>query len=129
MPHIELARTVSIHQALADPLRIRIMRLLLERELCVCEIMRALEEPQYKISRHLAVLKNAGLVCDRREGLWMHYEIAPAQRVEGGTPLRRQRGRCGTRAWRCRQHSGGCTSALPVPRAPPPPPSNMRLIA
>jgi DNA-binding transcriptional ArsR family regulator len=50
---------------------------LLERELCVCEIEDALQEPQYKISRHLAVLKNAGLVRDRREGQWMHYEIAP----------------------------------------------------
>ncbi len=57
--------------------RIRIMRLLLERELCVCEIEDALQEPQYKISRHLAVLKNAGLVQDWREGQWMHYDISP----------------------------------------------------
>jgi len=77
MAHIELATVVDMQQALGDPTRIRIMRLLLERELCVCEIVAALEEPQYKISRHLAVLKNAGLVRDWREGLWMHYEIAP----------------------------------------------------
>lgn len=66
-----------IHQALADPTRIRIMRLVLERELCVCEIVGALEEPQYKVSRHLAVLKNAGLVRDRRGGTFIFYALAP----------------------------------------------------
>lgn len=66
-----------MQQALADPTRIRIMRLLCERELCVCELVVALEEPQYKVSRHLGVLKHAGLVRDRREGSWMHYAIAP----------------------------------------------------
>ena len=65
-----------IHQALADPTRVRIMRLVLERELCVCEIVGALEEPQYKISRHLGVLKNAGLVRDRREGTFIYYALA-----------------------------------------------------
>lgn len=78
MAHIPFTATIQMQQALADPTRIRIMRLLLERELCVCEIEDALQEPQYKISRHLAVLKNAGLVRDWREGQWMHYEIAPA---------------------------------------------------
>ncbi|OPZ82805.1 MAG: HTH-type transcriptional repressor AseR [bacterium ADurb.Bin429] len=77
MAHITFTETVTIHQALSDPLRILIMRLLMERELCVCELVRALEEPQYKVSRHLAVLKNAGLVRDWREGTWMHYELAP----------------------------------------------------
>ena len=77
MAHIDLQTTVDVQQALSDPTRIRIMRLLIERELCVCEIVMALEEPQYKISRHLAVLKSAGLVRDWREGSWMHYEISP----------------------------------------------------
>ncbi len=76
MAHIS-KNTIQIHQALSDATRIRIVRLLLERELCVCEIVDALEEPQYKISRHLAVLKNAGLVNDWREGQWMHYHISP----------------------------------------------------
>ncbi|MEI6521526.1 MAG: metalloregulator ArsR/SmtB family transcription factor [bacterium] len=77
MAHVQIEKTIQIHQALSDATRVRIMRLLLERELCVCEIVDALEEPQYKISRHLAVLKNAGLVNDWREGQWMHYDIAP----------------------------------------------------
>ncbi len=61
MTHISFQNAVSIHQALADPLRILLIRLLLERELCVCELVDALEEPQYKISRHLGILKRAGL--------------------------------------------------------------------
>lgn len=59
-------------------MRILLVRLLLERELCVCEMMDALDAPQYKVSRHLSVLKKAGLVRDWREGTWMHYEIAPS---------------------------------------------------
>ena len=78
MAHMSLEANIAIHQALADPTRVLILRLLLERELCVCELERSLEAPQYKISRHLTVLKNAGLVHDWREGSWMHYEIAPA---------------------------------------------------
>ncbi|MHB9129859.1 MAG: ArsR/SmtB family transcription factor [Armatimonadota bacterium] len=72
-----LEQIINIHQALADPLRVKILRLLLERELCVCELVSALEEPQYKVSRHLAVLKHAGLLRDWREGTWMHYEVDP----------------------------------------------------
>lgn len=77
MIHITLKDITTFHAALTDPLRVRIVRLLLERELCVCEIERALGEPQYKVSRHLGVLKRAGIVNDWREGTWMHYEIAP----------------------------------------------------
>lgn len=72
-----LKQTADMLQALSDPLRIMITRLLLERELCVCELVDALEEPQYKVSRHLAILRNAGFLRDWREGAWIHYEIAP----------------------------------------------------
>jgi ArsR family transcriptional regulator, arsenate/arsenite/antimonite-responsive transcriptional repressor len=77
MAHIKIEDIAEVQRALSDPMRILIMRLLFERELCVCEIMHSLEEPQYKVSRHLAVLKKAGLVRGWREGTWMHYEIAP----------------------------------------------------
>ena len=54
------------------------MTLLLERdELCVCDFVGALGLTQSKVSRHLRYLYNAGLVKDRREGLWMHYRISP----------------------------------------------------
>jgi ArsR family transcriptional regulator, arsenate/arsenite/antimonite-responsive transcriptional repressor len=77
MAHIVLKDIITIHASLADPLRVRIVRLLLERELCVCELERVLDEPQYKVSRHLGILKRAGVVNDWREGTWMHYEIHP----------------------------------------------------
>ena len=78
MTHIKINNLTSFHSALNDPLRLRLLRLLMERELCVCEMMRVLKTPQYKVSRHLGVLKKAGLIRDWREGTWIHYEIAPA---------------------------------------------------
>jgi ArsR family transcriptional regulator len=78
MGHIGITDIASFHGALNDPLRLRLLRLLMERELCVCEMMRALKTPQYKVSRHLGILKKAGLVRDWREGTWIHYEISPA---------------------------------------------------
>jgi len=82
MKHIETREMADRHKALSEPMRIMIMRLLLERELCVCEIMRVLEVPQYKVSKHVAVLKQAGLVRDWREGTWIHYEISPELSAE-----------------------------------------------
>lgn len=65
-------------KALCDETRLRIMALLLENEeLCVCDFVGALGETQSKVSRHLRYLYHAGLVKDRREGLWMHYRISP----------------------------------------------------
>jgi ArsR family transcriptional regulator, arsenate/arsenite/antimonite-responsive transcriptional repressor len=69
---------VKVQRALADPSRVLIVRLLLEQgESCVCEIVAALDQPQYKTSRHLAVLRNAGLVVGRKAGQWVHYSISP----------------------------------------------------
>lgn len=72
-----MTEIVERHRALADPVRVVILRVLLERELCVCELVAILDEPQYKVSRHLAVLKHAGLVTEWREGTWIHHAIAP----------------------------------------------------
>jgi len=68
----------SIFKSLSEETRLRIMRVLIEakKELCVCEIVDALEESQYNISRHLNILKNTGLVTDRREGRWIFYSLA-----------------------------------------------------
>lgn len=67
----------SIFKALADETRLRILALLLaEQELCVCDIISAVKLPQSTVSRHLAYLRKAGLVSDRRCGLWMYYSIA-----------------------------------------------------
>jgi len=65
-------------KALSDETRLRIMTLLLENdELCVCDFVGALGETQSKVSRHLRYLYHAGLVKDRRQGLWMHYRLSP----------------------------------------------------
>ena len=61
--------------ALADRTRRRILNLLREREICVLYFTEVLEISQPKISRHLAYLRNAGLVAARRDGKWMHYRI------------------------------------------------------
>lgn len=68
----------TLFSMLADPTRLRILVLLQsEEELCVCEFTHALKESQPKISRHLGVLREVGLVTARREGVWMHYRIRP----------------------------------------------------
>ena len=64
--------------ALADPTRRRILALLqAEGERCVCVLYETLGLPQPKVSRHLGVLRAAGVVATRREGLWVHYRIHP----------------------------------------------------
>jgi ArsR family transcriptional regulator len=64
---------------LSDPTRLRITRLLAtEGELCVCEFTHALGDSQPKISRHLALMRDADLVVARRQGTWMHYQIHPS---------------------------------------------------
>jgi len=60
-------------KALSDETRLRIMMLLTQGELCVCDLMFVLDEPQSKVSRHLAYLKHSGLTNNKRAGVWMHY--------------------------------------------------------
>src|ERR1700727_1807187 len=61
--------------ALADRTRLRLLNLMNGREVCVCYFVEILKQSQPKISRHLAYLRNAGIVSARREGKWMHYSI------------------------------------------------------
>lgn len=73
---MEAARTVFL--ALSDPLRLRCLALMAARgELCVCQVVAALDVAQPKVSRHLAVLRDAGIAVARREAQWLHYRIAP----------------------------------------------------
>ncbi len=67
---------VNFYKCLADETRLKTL-LLLEREeeLCVCELMAALDESQPKVSRHLAQLRKCGLLTDRRQGQWVFYRI------------------------------------------------------
>lgn len=68
----ELAR---IFKALSDETRLRIIKLLEEGELCVCDITASLDMVQPKISFHLSALKEAGLIKDRKQGKWIHYSL------------------------------------------------------
>lgn len=70
---------LNLFRALSNETRLRIMVLLSERELCVCHLEWALGLTQAKVSRHLTVLKNAGLVKYRRKGLWIFYSLSKAK--------------------------------------------------
>jgi ArsR family transcriptional regulator len=65
-----------LFRALADRTRLRIVNLLARGSLCVCDIQRILEQPQSSVSRHLALLKSAGLIRDRRDGMRTFYALA-----------------------------------------------------
>ncbi|MCX7596524.1 MAG: metalloregulator ArsR/SmtB family transcription factor [Fischerella sp.] len=66
---------VSGFHALSEPLRIKVLELLRERELCVCDLCEILEVSQSKLSFHLKTLKEADLVLCRQEGRWIYYRL------------------------------------------------------
>jgi ArsR family transcriptional regulator len=65
----------SLLRALSERVRLRLLNLIGETELCVCFFVQALQLPQPTISRHLAYLRRANVVAARRDGLWMHYRV------------------------------------------------------
>lgn len=68
--------SIELFKAFADPVRLRLLNLLLGGEVCVCHLHDALDLPQSTVSRHLAYLRRRGLVVGRKEGLWVHYRLA-----------------------------------------------------
>jgi ArsR family transcriptional regulator len=66
---------VKIFKALSDETRLRIIKLLEKGELCVCDIVAALDMVQPKVSFHLSTLKEAGFIKDRKQGKWIHYSL------------------------------------------------------
>ena len=78
----------AIADACADETRRRILLLLLAQgELCVCDLLGALEVPQPKVSRHLAVLKDANLLASRKQGTWVYYRLNPEMPLWAGQIL------------------------------------------
>ena len=75
-------------QALGDNTRLRLLNLMGEQEICVCYFVEILEQGQPKISRHLAYLRNAGIVEARREGKWIHYRIVMPPNIGAAQVLR-----------------------------------------
>src|SRR5580700_4626660 len=78
---------VRLFAALADPTRLRLLNLMNGREVCVCDFVEILEQSQPKVSRHLAYLRNAGIVNARRDGKWMHYSIERPRHREAAKVL------------------------------------------
>jgi ArsR family transcriptional regulator, arsenate/arsenite/antimonite-responsive transcriptional repressor len=68
-----------LFRAFSDPIRLRILHLLREREACVGDLVTVLRVPQGTTSRHLTYLRRAALVRTRRSGLWIHYSLGPAR--------------------------------------------------
>ncbi len=67
----------SYFQALSDPIRVRIVRMLADSKLeaCLCDLSESLEEPDYKLSRHVKVLRQAGLLSAEKEGRWIYHKV------------------------------------------------------
>ncbi len=71
-----------IFKALADPNRLKILKLLKEGELCACELTIALSNSQSTVSHHLSALKNAGLIKERKEGKWSYFRLSEGAVIE-----------------------------------------------
>ena len=73
-----MEKTIAVFSTLAEPIRLRALALIAKHgELCVCELVAALDLPQPKVSRHLAVMRDAGLLRDRRDAQWVLYALSP----------------------------------------------------
>ena len=66
---------IRVMKALADPNRVKIIKMLERREMCVCELHAALKLAQPTVSKHLKILDDAGLVDSRKEGMWVNYRL------------------------------------------------------
>jgi ArsR family transcriptional regulator len=78
----------TLFKAMADPIRLRLLNLISEQEVCVCFFVEVLDAPQPTISRHLAYLRRMGLVNARRDGKWMHYSLATPKSKEAAEVLK-----------------------------------------
>lgn len=76
-----MEKLLAVLKSLSDETRLRILNLLYERELCVCDVMETLQISQAKASRHLIYLKNAGLVKDRKHAQWAYYTLTRDERL------------------------------------------------
>ena len=78
----DVDRAVTLFHALSDATRLEILAMLRGGELCVCDLQSELDAAQSRLSFHLKVLREAGLVADRREGRWAYYRIVPQALAE-----------------------------------------------
>jgi ArsR family transcriptional regulator, arsenate/arsenite/antimonite-responsive transcriptional repressor len=81
---LDVGRAARLFHALSDETRLRILERLRRGERCVCELTDALDAAQSRLSFHLRILKEAGLVTDRRDGRWAYYALNPDALGEAG---------------------------------------------
>jgi ArsR family transcriptional regulator len=86
----------TLLRALGERVRLRILHLIGDTELCVCFFVQALQLPQPTISRHLAYLRKAEMVAARRDGLWMHYRVVSPEDPQVAKVLENVLGWCDT---------------------------------
>jgi ArsR family transcriptional regulator len=77
LTHRTTQRAIELFHALSDETRLEIIELLRKGERCVCELTDTLDAAQSRLSFHLRVLKDAGIVRDRKDGRWVYYELDP----------------------------------------------------
>lgn len=82
MDEAEIKDEAEILKAMSDPCRLKILTLLKEGELCVCEIMIILDRQQSTTSHHLSILKDAGLIKERKDGRWSRYRLSEGAVIE-----------------------------------------------
>lgn len=70
-------KLADVFKALGDETRLGIVKMLIGRELCVCDILESIDKSQPVVSHHMKVLRLAALVTDRREGRWVYYQLNP----------------------------------------------------
>ncbi|MCP4695088.1 MAG: winged helix-turn-helix transcriptional regulator [Desulfobacterales bacterium] len=71
---------IKVMKAAADPTRVKILKMLQRKEMCVCEIQTALGSAQSTASKHLKILEESGLVASRKDGQWVNYALADGRR-------------------------------------------------
>lgn len=100
---VSLKKFVTLFHALSDETRLALLERLMEGEQCVCELTDAMRAAQSRLSFHLKVLKDAGLIRDRREGRWMYYSIDPdaIEELESVVDMLKQTAKTAVSANRC----------------------------
>jgi len=99
--HSRTERAVELFHALSDETRLEIIELLRKGERCVCELTDTLDAAQSRLSFHLRVLKDAGIVRDRKDGRWVHYQLDPESFEEMEVLLQSMKPRALARADKC----------------------------
>lgn len=87
-PALDLARSAQLFHALSDETRLGILEMLREGEQCVCDLQSTFDAAQSRLSYHLKVLRDAGLVTDRKEGRWSYYTLVQDALLEAHDQVR-----------------------------------------